>query len=245
MNSRSKFSRLNDEDEDGDEANWQDSYSDLMTDLLAIFVILFSFAMMSQAIEASKSTSANGQNVIAEFAESTILPSHDSILPGQDSVLPDQESFNNLYEYIKAYINETGLSNQLSVTKQGNKEILLRVAASVFFDSGRADINPTAEPLLNKISDILTVYDDSIKIIRIEGHTDNLPINTKQFDSNWELSTSRAVNVLRRLLEISEFEPKKFSAVGYSEFYPIADNDTTVGRAKNRRVDFFIEAAEE
>ncbi len=259
MNSRGKFGRLGDEDEDGDEANWQDSYSDLMTDLLAIFVILFSFAMMSQAAEASKSKSASGQNVIAVAAESTILPDHSSVLPGQEGVLPDQESilsdqestlhdeesFNNLYEYIKAYIDEAGLSDQLSVTKKGNKEILLRVAASVFFESGKADINPTAEPLLNRISDILTVYDDSIKIIRIEGHTDDHPINTSKYDSNWELSTSRAVNVLRRLLEISEFEPEKFSAVGYSEFYPVADNDTKTGRAKNRRVDFFIEAAGE
>ncbi|HBM74997.1 MAG TPA: flagellar motor protein MotB, partial [Clostridiaceae bacterium] len=78
---------------------------------------------------------------------------------------------------------------------------------------------------------------------RIEGHTDNRPINNEQFDSNWELSTSRAVNVLRRLLDISKIKPDKFSAVGYGEFHPIADNNTASGRAQNRRVDFIIETA--
>ena len=253
MSIRNKFRRLSTEEEEAeDEADWQNSYSDLMTDLLAIFVILFAFAMMSQAFEATKSKSAIGPNIAAASAETSVLPGNDGVLPDQESVLPDQESvlseqenFNKLYEYIKEYIEETGLSNQLSVMKQGNTQILLRVAASVFFDSGKADINPKAEPLLDKISEILTLYNNSIKNVRIEGHTDNRPINTAQFDSNWELSTSRAVNVLRRLLEISELKPKKFSAVGYSEFYPIADNDTEAGMAKNRRVDFFIEAAYE
>ncbi|HBM81310.1 MAG TPA: flagellar motor protein MotB, partial [Clostridiaceae bacterium] len=70
---------------------------------------------------------------------------------------------------------------------------------------------------------------------------DNRPINNKQFKSNWELSTSRAVNVLKRLLEISKLGPEKFSAVGYGEFHPIANNNTATGRTQNRRVDFIIE----
>ncbi len=249
MKTRRKFNISEAEDEDGSEANWQDSYSDLMTDLLAIFVILFSFALMSQVIETSRAKSASSQDMVDASAETLISPDQESILSdqesilsGQESISPDQESFSNLYESIKSYINEAGLFEQLSVTKQGNNQILLRVAASVFFESGRADINANAEPLLDRISEILTAYDNSIKMVRIVGHTDNRPINNKQFDSNWELSTSRAVNVLRRLLEISELEPEKFSATGYSEFYPIADNDTEAGKVKNRRVDFFIEA---
>jgi chemotaxis protein MotB len=75
----------------------------------------------------------------------------------------------------------------------------------------------------------------------IEGHTDNLPIKTEQFDSNWELSTARAVNVLRRVIELSDLDPSMFSAVGLGEFHPIADNETEEGRTQNRRVDFIIE----
>lgn len=240
----SKFRNLEDDDDNDNEANWQDSYSDLMTDLLAIFVILFSFAMMSQALVNAKAKAAQKENMVAVAPKVSIFPEQESVLPDQDGLLPEEDNFNELYESIKEYIKEEGLSTKLNVAKQGNDQILLRVAASVFFDSGKADINTNAEPLLDRISEILVMYKDSIKIVRIEGHTDNRPINTSKFDSNWELSASRAVNVLRRIVEISQLGPEKFSAVGYSEFYPIADNDTSVGRAKNRRVDFFIESVD-
>lgn len=241
----SKFSRA-EIDAEEEEANWQDSYSDLMTDLLAIFVILFSFAMMSQmsqAIQNSKNQAALADNSIGTPYEIATL--HES--GGQSSAEGENEyedeRFDALFESLKAYINDAGLAQQLSLTKQGDEQILLRVAESVFFDSGRSEINQTAYPMLEEISKILVEYQSFIRIMRIEGHTDNRPIKTKQFDSNWELSTSRAVNVLRHLIQTTQLEPKMFSAVGYSEFYPIDTNDTEEGRMKNRRVDFFIESA--
>lgn len=141
--------------------------------------------------------------------------------------------------------DEEGLSTQILVKKEKDGFILLRVDASVFFDSGKAEINSEAEPLLYRVSDIFVEYEKSIKIIRIEGHTDNVPMHSDRYDSNWELSVSRSVNVLRRILELSNLEPKKLSAVGYNEFYPIASNDSSEGRALNRRVDFFIEPLDE
>ncbi|HKM33116.1 MAG TPA: flagellar motor protein MotB [Lachnospiraceae bacterium] len=236
--SNDKF-RNQDDGDDEEEANWQDSYSDLVTDLLAIFVILFAFAMLSQAIQISKDREAEIQDLISISTES------DNVLPGESGLLPEEDSLDGLYQSIKGYIEETGLSQQLSVNKLENNQILLRVASSAFFDSGQATIDDDAEILLSKISELMTQYKDSIKMVRIEGHTDNIPIKTFEYDSNWELSTSRAVNVLRRLLELSELVPEQLSAVGYSEFYPISDNRTDTGRALNRRVDFFIEAVDE
>lgn len=233
----SRFSRT-EEEEEQEEASWQDSYSDLMTDLLAIFVILFAFAMMNQAltIQQNKKDAAAASEAAAVAAQGAAQQQND---------LESEEEFNKLYEYIKAYIEEEQLTDELSVTKLGSGQILLRVAASVFFDSGRAEINENAEPVLQKISEILVAYQDSINMVRIEGHTDDRPINTHIYASNWELSTSRAVNVLRWLLEVSGIEAKKFSAIGYSEYYPVDDNSTYEGRAKNRRVDFFIEGTNE
>ena len=236
--SNDKF-RNQDDGDDEEEANWQDSYSDLVTDLLAIFVILFAFAMLSQAIQISKDREAEIQDLISISTES------DNVLPDESGLLPEEDSLDGLYQSIKGYIDETGLSQQLSVNKLENNQILLRVASSAFFDSGQATIDDDAEILLSKISELMTQYKDSIKMVRIEGHTDNIPIKTFEYDSNWELSTSRAVNVLRRLLELSELVPEQLSAVGYSEFYPISDNRTDTGRALNRRVDFFIEAVDE
>lgn len=237
---RSKFSEAEEED-DEEEADWKDSYSDLMTDLLAVFVLLLSFALINQSA-ASRKAIAELESMVDITPKISVFSDQEGVLPDQSSKEPQEDDFNELYEAIKQYIKDEGLSEELNVTKQGNDEILLRVSASVFFDSGSADINTNAEPFLDKISDMLVMYKKVIKMVRIEGHTDDRPMKSYKFDSNWELSASRAVNVLRRIVEISHLESKKFSAVGYSEFYPIATNDTIAGRAKNRRVDFFIES---
>ena len=235
---------VQEEEEDEEELDWKDSYSDLMTDLLAVFVLLLSFALINQSAVNRKAVE-DQQSMVDIVPQISILSDQEGVLPEQNSLEAKKEDdFNELYESMKEYIEEEGLSEKLNVTKQGNDQILLRVSASVFFDSGSADINSNAEPFLYKISDLFVIYEKSIKMIRIEGHTDNRPMKSTKFDSNWELSVSRAVNVLKHLVEISELKQEKFSAVGYSEFYPIATNDSDIGRAKNRRVDFFIEAVD-
>ena len=230
-------------------SNWLTTYSDMMTDLLALFVILFSFAMMSRPVVKAKSATqqvTSAASAAATAGQSTAASSG-AVSGGQaaqSSQQPHSEKYNSLYKSISAYIKQADLSKQLSVIKEGDNLILVRISESVLFDSGRADINPDANQLLDRISDILTEHADFIKMVRIEGHTDNRPIKNTQFDSNWELSTSRAVNVLRRLLKTSKLGSAKFSAVGYGEFHPIAKNDTAANMAKNRRVDFVIETAD-
>lgn len=235
------------EGEDEEEANWQDSYSDLMTDLLAIFVVLFSFAMLSQSVALSRAVAAQQKKIVVfeESALQSVLPGEDGILSGdeymQNALNSEETSEDNFVDSLNDYINENGLSEQMSATKQESNQILLRVGGSVLFEPGRADISSNAEQLLLKLSGILSVHTDTIKIVRIEGHTDDLPMNSELYNSNWELSTFRAVNVLKRMIEISELKSEKFSAVGYGEFHPIVDNDTAANRATNRRVDFIIE----
>ena len=246
--------------------SWLTSYADLITNFLSVFVILFSFAMMNQASVAHKAKVAE-EAAAAQLAQAgieledvmaTALPEEDVsgtsppttqptlVLSGAFITLmpeetADNESDNALYEAIRTYIETSGLSDELSVTKQTDKLILLRVHSSIFFELGSADIAPSADPILKDVCTIFVKYEKHIKKLGIEGHTDNLPIKTEQFDSNWELSTARAVNVLRRVLELSDLDPSKFSAVGLGEFHPIADNETEEGRTQNRRVDFIIE----
>ena len=264
--SKHRFEKFEDEDGDESEANWQDSYSDLMTDLLAIFVVLFSFAMMNQAIVAyNRSAAAQSQDVVSSQqvqiltgsdsaldgttgvldADNSILPNDDTVSNDTDNSSSANDNTNNLAESIDSYINKADLSDQLSIAEQEDHKIVLRVASSLLFDSGKAEITSNAEPVLAKLSQILIKFSDSITMIRVEGHTDNIPIHNSKFESNWELSTSRSVNVLSQLLEISKISPQKFTAIGYSEFHPIADNDTEDGRNKNRRVDIIIETVGE
>lgn len=240
-----KFSTEGEEEEE--EANWQDSYSDLMTDLLAIFVVLFSFAMLSQSVALSRAVAAQQKKIVIfeEASSQSVLPGEDGILNGEEYMQNALDSEDNFVDSLNDYINENGLSEEMSATKEESNIILLRVGGSVLFEPGKADISSNAEQLLRKLSGILSVHADTIKVVRIEGHTDDRPMNSVLYNSNWELSTFRAVNVLKRMLEISELDSKKFSAVGYGEFHPIVDNDTAINRAKNRRVDFIIETITE
>lgn len=253
--------KIEQQDESGE--SWLTGYSDLITNFLSIFVILFSFAMMNQASVAHKAKITE-EAAAAQLAQAgmtvteTALP-EESVPPtsiptiqptgkvdgAAITLMPEEtmedEDNNGLYEAIRAYIETSGLSDEISVTKQSNKMILLRVHSSVFFQLGSADIAPSADQILEDVCTIFVKYEKQIKKLGIEGHTDNLPINTKQFESNWELSTARAVNVLRRVLELSDLDPAMFSAVGLGEFHPVADNETEEGRSQNRRVDFIIE----
>lgn len=238
-----KFRSHDGDDSDEEEASWQDSYSDLVTDLLAVFVILFAFAMMSQAIEI-KRVEVLGTEVLDVAIANDLYANKDGEGASESYITAEEQKFSDLYESIQRYIEENGLSNELSVSNQENKQILLRVSASVFFSPLEAHISSEADRILESISDIFTDHNEAIKMIRIEGHTDSLPTHTAEFDSNWELSTSRAVNVLRRLLEISDLQPPQLSAVGYGEFYPVTENETENGRLQNRRVDFLIEAVD-
>jgi len=106
-----------------------------------------------------------------------------------------------------------------------------------FFDSGSAAIKPGAEAALARIANILQEHSCSV---RIEGHTDNVPIHTSQFASNWELSTARATGLVRTLVEQHGISAERLSAAGYAEFHPAASNDTAKGRQLNRRVDVVI-----
>jgi acetylglutamate kinase len=106
-----------------------------------------------------------------------------------------------------------------------------------FFDSGSATPKPEALPTLRQIATRLgaTPYD-----LRVEGHTDDVPIHTAEFDSNWELSSARATRIARLFLEMKAIRPERISAAGYAEFHPVASNDTAPGRAENRRVDLVV-----
>ena len=106
-----------------------------------------------------------------------------------------------------------------------------------FFESGSAALRPSAMPAVDRIASILAMRTCRL---RIEGHTDNVPIHTAQMASNWELSTARATELVRLLIVHYNFSPQRLSAAGYAEYHPIASNDTEAGRAQNRRVDMVI-----
>ena len=141
-----------------------------------------------------------------------------------------------LYRQLDEYIQQNNLEGTvvLGVEERG---LLIRFKDQVLFDSGKAVIRKDGEPIVQSIGEILKQND---RAIRVEGHTDNVPMHSLLYPSNWELSTARAVNVVKYFIEKVGIAPKRLSAAGYSEYHPIADNDTAENRQKNRRVDVVI-----
>jgi chemotaxis protein MotB len=136
---------------------------------------------------------------------------------------------------------EQTLSNQVAThtvsIKMGRDGLVISLREAGFFNSGSATPQPQTLITLNQIATQLghTPYD-----LRIEGHTDNNPIHTAEFDSNWELSSARATRIARMFLELNTMPADRISAAGYAEFHPVASNDTADGRGQNRRVDLVV-----
>jgi len=125
-----------------------------------------------------------------------------------------------------------------SVTLEENERgIVLHILDDIMFASAQAELNEQSKTILHQIAEIIRVLPNDI---RIEGHTDNIKINSAVYQSNWHLSVNRALNTAYYLMEYESLDPEKLSIVGYSEFKPIADNSTPEGRSKNRRVDIVI-----
>lgn len=213
---------------------WEVIYSGFVLILLCFFIMLSSFSTM----EAAK---------VMQFVKSFI--SAVSILPGGVKfesgtvVMSDSaDMVDNRSNLAKIFDNLEELAQQFNLQDKINlaftpEGLVMRLSEHALFDLGSADLAVDALPLLQKIGAIIskTAY-----LIRIEGHTDNLPINTAQFPSNWELSTARAVNVLRYFIQNHNIDPRRLAAEGFSEFHPLVANDSPENRGKNRRVEIIF-----
>lgn len=263
MRHRPDEDEFDDDEEEGE--GYLASYSDLVTDLMAVFVLLLSFALVTQAT-ANRSSSpdlmmestGSGLMEAGRMIEYTEYYNQDEA-KGTNEGSADEGNTEydekgqprektamdvkteELIKELEAQIADAGLDGQVRVTKMEQNKIVMRMMDSVLFDTGKSVIKEEVKPILDGISDILFEYNSVIKTIHIEGHTDDRPINTLQFPSNWELSTGRAGSVVRFLIEKSGIAGEKFFSSGYGEFRPIASNATEEGRAVNRRVEFTIE----
>ncbi|HOV69888.1 MAG TPA: flagellar motor protein MotB, partial [Clostridia bacterium] len=233
----------------GGVALWMFTYGDMVTLLLVFFIMLFSFSTIDAQKWQSLVKALSGNIGILdggkEIKVTEIIPtgqvtpkSTASLSPGPTPT-KGSDYFFDLYIQIKGYVDKNGLNSKLDLINMDH-EILIRFRDNAIFDSGKADIKPEMIVTLKDIAGILREYQDKVEGVRIEGHTDNVPIQSSRYPSNWELSTARAVQVLRFFIEQQHMKPAKLSAVGYGEYHPVANNDTEQNRALNRRVDILI-----
>jgi chemotaxis protein MotB len=258
--SKMKHSKPHHEEEGGEA--WLLPYSDLMTLLLAVFIVLFAVSKVDQnkADELAGAFQENmtdgfllneGDSMIdlfpTESGGATPQAGSEGVTPGAQEELSDEE--------LEQYLGKAELSNLKEVEEQLNEQLenegmtdvvttridsrglIISLNNAILFDSGSAEIKLENEETLKKIA--ITI-DELDNYIRIEGHTDNRPISTAIYPSNWELSTARAASVVRLFINECSVSPEKVVAVGYGEYRPVGDNKTEEGRKMNRRIDIIV-----
>ncbi|MBI5210299.1 MAG: OmpA family protein [Elusimicrobia bacterium] len=145
----------------------------------------------------------------------------------------------NAAKEVQEMMDKGQMKGEVKIDQEGMRITLQEQGQVPFFSSGSADLTSDMEDKLSKLSPVLKKLVDK-QDIQVEGHTDNQRISNEYFDSNWELSTSRATNVVRTMIDKFGFPPSRLAAIGYGEFRPVAPNDTPENRSKNRRVVFFV-----
>jgi len=238
MAERRKRNGGNDEGGGGGAPAWMVTYGDLMSLLLTFFVLIVSFS----SIELIKFQKALGSLKGALG----ILPKQQSVIFQKEPIIPLLSDYNErrirkAATELRELIKKQGIDDKvkLEVTDKG---ILVRIDSPILFELGSADLKPEAFPILNKVIEMTRNWPNEI---RIEGHTDDLPIHTDKFPSNWELSTARALSVLKYFLKKGNVEPERLSAAGYGEYHPLVPNTSPENRAKNRRVEIYIESTKQ
>ena len=215
---------------------YMNTYGDMMTLLLTFFVLLF--AMSTVDADKFKALASSFNASVSIFDGGQTIRIDNNVLENGMSQFPVQETqeTTKAEQDIKAYVEAKEIDDKITVQKSGDI-IVIRFADILLFDTGKADIKAGAIPSLNLVGEKLKEYVDKGYHLRVEGHTDNQPIHNAQFPSNWELSSARAIAVMRFYLEEMDFNPSKISAEGMGEYHPISSNATREERAQNRRVE--------
>lgn len=217
---------------------WLVSYADFITLLFAFFVVLYASAQVDRAKMA-----ALGEAIQQAFQQLGVLQAgkgQSGIAPGMPAKLapvmkPNQPmDLPQLKEHLEKILAQE-IHDRSVALWLGPNGLVISLREMAFFDSGSSSMRRDAQLTFALILSDLHAYD-----LRVEGHTDNVPIRTSQFHSNWELSTARATEIVQDLITHYQFAPEQLSAAGYAEFHPIASNATEEGRRANRRVDIVV-----
>jgi chemotaxis protein MotB len=158
-------------------------------------------------------------------------------LDSMSASIAEQNTFEQLKQKMDAYAKAHGFGDKVQTTVEHRGLVVRVLTDNLLFDSGSATLQPQADSLLDQVAQLLNL--DKSHPITVEGHTDNQPISSAQFPSNWELSTARATTVVRFLISRS-VSASRLGAVGYADLHPIASNATAIGRAQNRRVEIVL-----
>ena len=239
---------------------WMNTFADMMSLLLTFFVLLLSFANMDiqkfkDAMSSVQGALVGGPTAMLEVPKTTIVDmgttANTSVIETQQEVQENPATAQDepleaatqivsgsqdieALATIDQMLAEEGI-RQMAETEATSHGIVIRVKGQLFFDAGSAELRERSHPVLNEIGAVMQAFPYNVSI---EGHTDDVPIHTAQFPSNWELSTARAISVMRYLREQRGLPADRMGVAGYADTRPLAPNDSPEHRAANRRVEF-------
>ena len=229
---------------------WLVSYADFVTLLLAFFVTMYAITRLDSEkvylAQSSINRALSAPVFLGGFPIDSGLDKNSASGLSGDLVgatlvaTPPSSQMEEVTKTVRGALQDKIEKEEIHLLHNA-RGLVLRLPEFLLFDSGQAKLRPEATPLLTKLASILNLIPNQIAI---EGHTDNRPINTPQFPSNWELSTARAAALVRYLVEEQHLEPARCEAAGYGEYRPVADNHEEEGRQANRRVELIIRPVE-
>ena len=222
---------------------WLDTYADTITLLMTFFVLLYSMSSIDN--QKVKQISKAFTEIMTGSAADSILQYN--LYDGEVPLVGGETKVNSnvkdslgqqTYEDIKQFVEENDLSSTVTITKDA-RGVILQLKDNILFQTGKANLKTDSLPILDKISLLIVTMPNSIII---EGHTDNVPIKTAEFPSNWYLSSDRANSVLTYFIDSKKQNPNRFSAMGYGQTRPLVENTSDTNREQNRRVNILIVA---
>jgi chemotaxis protein MotB len=238
---------------------WLVSYADFITLLFALFVVLFAASNADDQRAGRVAKAVKGAfHSFGVFAESGKVVSLFEDEPNSTAILVSEDldstadvgpvpfpsvSGNPQLDELTAILGQKlrgTIENGALRLSRDSRGLTISLTEAGFFAPGSAVIQAEAYAVVDQIAEIIRKVSNNV---RVEGHTDNTPIHTAQFPSNWELSTARATHLLQYLIATASIPPQRLSAVGYGEYHPVVSNNTIEGRAANRRVDLVILSA--
>lgn len=231
----SKKAKHKPHEEEGGEA-WLLPYSDLMTLLLAVFIVLFAVSQVDAEKAKNMSESFSEELMTQSYVIAKLGEQEQVSQEGISDEMSEQQKLKALKAVLDTKLEEENLNVSVT-TNIDERGLVISFSNAIIFEPGSAVIKKENESALLEIADMIHIMDN---YIRIEGHTDNIPMQSALYPSNWELSSARAVNVVRLFVNQGKATPEKLIAVGYGEYRPIADNATEEGRTKNRRIDVIV-----
>ena len=216
---------------------WLVSYADFMTLLFAFFTTLYAISTVDQQKLGPLASSLQAAFDVAPAGAPTIVPPATlvppAVVPAPAAPRPDLDA---VRKELEAALAEAIAAGRVEII-QDARGLVLSLPDDAMFETGRADVPAPARDVIGRMAETLRPLAHEV---RIEGHTDDVPIRTTRYASNWELSTARASAVVAFLIQHAGIAPARLSAAGYGEFHPRAANDTAANRTRNRRVDIVV-----